>query len=246
MSAATRVDLHVVDLDGAPGDASWLSPEEALRASRFRSARDAHRFRAGRIAVRRVLGAATGVDPARLRFQTGEFGKPSIVGASGVHFSFSNTRGVGVVAVADVPVGVDAEETVPDVDLDEVAATFFAPAEVAAVRHGDPSARRAAFLRCWTRKEAVVKADGRGLRIGLDRFVVAVAEDEPPAVLHSEDPVLGPAASWALVDLSWCVPDGVVAALAARTAALAPVLRRPQGTRPMPYLARRRDEGALR
>ena len=75
--------------------------------------------------------------------------------------------------------------------------------------------RRAGFFRCWTRKEAMLKATGTGLSFPLDRFTVTVGHENPPRVLAIDDPADDPAA-WRLAHLT-PGPD-YLAALAIRFA----------------------------
>lgn len=78
--------------------------------------------------------------------------------------SLSHNGGLKVVAAAGRgPVGVDAEWIRDIARLDDVADLVLSDNEAATVR---ASARpTAAFLRCWTRKEAVLKAAEVGLAI---------------------------------------------------------------------------------
>ena len=82
-----------------------------------------------------------------------------------------------------------------------------------------------AFYRVWSRKEAVIKADGRGIAIGLDRFDVNAGE--PPALLDArwEGAVPGEAAQWSLHSLE--APSGYAAALAVRRPAVEVIVRVP-------------------
>ena len=125
-----------------------------------------------------------------------EHGRPW---APGVSFNVSHSGAIGLIAVAegDRRVGVDVEQVRPDTDFRALAARFFHPDEARAI--GD---RRDAFFRCWTRKEAVVKALGRGLAHPLDRFVVDVDATAPTCVEG-------------LCVVGLPAPDGYAAALAA-------------------------------
>jgi 4'-phosphopantetheinyl transferase len=68
-------------------------------------------------------------------------------------------------------------------DWQEIARSHFALREIAALHGFDESDRQNAFFRCWTRKEAFLKANGRGLSMPLDSFTVSLAPEEFPALL---------------------------------------------------------------
>lgn len=191
-----------------------LDPAERERAARFRLDRDRRRFRAARAAVRAAVGARVGVAPADVRFTIGEHGKPAVADGL-VEFNVSHSADVAVVAVAGagVPVGVDIEFE-RDVRFDALAHRFFSPAEAAAVAAAgdDAGARREAFFRCWTRKEAFVKGLGLGLSMPLSSFDVSV---DGPAALLPVRGLPGEQGEWSLHDLA--VPAGAWAALAVRS-----------------------------
>jgi phosphopantetheinyl transferase len=117
------------------------------------------------------------VPGARLRVDAA--GKPHVEGGAvelgvahaggvAVEVSVAHTGAVAVVAVAPrgVPVGVDVEERGRRVDAERVARRALDEDERAALREVAPAARGDAFLRLWTRKEAVLKGVGTGLRGG--------------------------------------------------------------------------------
>jgi 4'-phosphopantetheinyl transferase len=91
------------------------------------------------------------------------------------------------IAVAiDREVGIDVEVVDDSVPIDSVMRSFFAPGEIAALEGLPESVRRARFFGCWTRKEAYIKARGRGLSLPLDSFDVRVESGSAPALV-SED-----------------------------------------------------------
>jgi 4'-phosphopantetheinyl transferase len=169
------------------------SPAERLGARRFVHRADAARHLVGRAILRRLLTRWHPQAPADVVFTTNEFGKPNLPD-SRCEFSISHSGDWVWVAVAlDVPVGIDVEQRRPGVDLSFIIPHLH-PAEQESLAGGDS----AMALRCWTRKEAVVKALGMGLSMPLNRFVVAVDERRSGWLLSG--PVYRDGA-WTCVDL---------------------------------------------
>lgn len=71
-----------------------------------------------------------------------------------------------MLAVSRTPVGVDVE-ALRDVHVTELAGVTLTAAEQQVVLVMPEPRRTRAFLRCWTRKEAVLKAVGVGITTSL-------------------------------------------------------------------------------
>ena len=194
-----------------------VTPAEESRARRMGSPRRSREFLVARGALRRVLAGALGIDPLVVPIREGAHGKPDLVprGPSlppiGFNLSHSGDRFIVALALSVDP-GVDVELIRPRRSLDRLARHCFSPAEQRAVAD-DPDPMHA-FYRVWSRKEAVIKADGRGVSIGLDRFDVSAGD--PPALLHArwDGAVPDEAARWSLRSLD--AGPGYAAALAVR------------------------------
>ena len=219
---AGAIDVWYVDLAVDAGTAARLAAslaeDERARAARFRFERDARRFVVARSALRAVLGGYLGVAPGGLAFSYGAHGKP-MLGAdhTALDFNVSHSGEVAVIAAGwRRAVGVDVEQWRPLPDLAALAARVFAPSELTALGALAEAERPAAFFRCWTRKEAFIKATGRGLTQPLDGFAVSLAADEPARFLDiAGDPEA--LARWTLYDLR--LPAGYTGALVVEGAA---------------------------
>lgn len=189
-----------------------LAPDERARASRFRFPEHRRAFVAGRGAQREILARYTGVPPASLAYAVSPHGKLSLVDPGGIRFNVSNAGALALVAVArDRELGVDLEALKPMPDGIDIARRFFSAPENAVFAALPEGEREAAFFRCWTRKEAVVKAVGEGLSMPLDRFDVAFGAGEDARILAWRgDAAL--ADRWRLLALE--PGDGYVGALA--------------------------------
>lgn len=210
-------DVHVLtaDLDAAPSDGSVLSEDERERASRFHFERDRRRFVSGRSTLRRIVAAYLDASPKELAFEYAPQGKPRVADAE-ISFNISHSGGCALFAFASqFEIGVDVEQfDQARVDNERVAERFFSPIEVATLRAHPEWSRGKAFLRCWTRKEAFIKARGDGLTLPLKDFDVSFDAGARPAVLRTAWSLQEPE-EWALHDISDICP-GAVAALAAR------------------------------
>jgi 4'-phosphopantetheinyl transferase len=192
---------------------SLLSHDEIERAERMRFDRDRSRYIVGRGQLRTLLAAYTGVPARRLRFEYGEFDKPSVDG--GPAFNLSHSGAVALYAFArEGDIGVDVELEDERFGRDRIAERFFSPGEVRTLRGLPPEQQPLAFLSCWTRKEAFIKARGDGLSLALDSFDVTLAPGAPARLLRTSWCKSEPA-RWVMADLS-DRRSGYVGALAFR------------------------------
>ncbi len=171
---SAEIRVYRVDLTaGSEGDDfrdlaewRWLDAPERGRAERLVRARDGRRFVRCRGALRSLLGGLLGVDPAAVGFRVGPGGKPILVQPddSRWRFNVSHTGDLALIAAAwDRELGVDVERVRPIEQAARIVESYFTAAEVAEFRELAPREQAAAFIRGWTRKEAVVKARGTGL-----------------------------------------------------------------------------------
>ena len=170
--------LWQVDLDEPPAPAALalLSDDERARARRFVFERDARRFTAAHAALWSLLVQQTGLPRASLGLVSGPFGKPALDGIDSLHFNLSHSHGVGLIALSrTAEVGVDVEVLRPMPDALALAQAHFTRDECAALAALPAALRDRAFLTCWTRKEACLKALGVGLQLAPESFEVGLA-----------------------------------------------------------------------
>jgi 4'-phosphopantetheinyl transferase len=214
----------VASLAHAPQSArlAQLEPHEHARAARFRFERDARRYRAAHVALREVLAQATGVAAAALRFVEGRHGKPALVARAACRFNLSHAADLALIAVSPThDVGVDVEMHRPVEDREALSRTCFTERERAQLAAVAPSARDAAFLRLWTRKEACLKALGTGLSVdpatvevglhGAQAHLSLPGKADPVEVaLRSFEPAVGALASVAWLPVAAAPAQGAV------------------------------------
>jgi 4'-phosphopantetheinyl transferase len=214
---ANEVHIWLAALDVLPLSTllNGLSPDESARADRFHFARDKQRFVAARGVLRHLLGRYLDVAPGALRFDYGPRGKPSLAAGAwpgGLRVNVSHSGGLALLGFArERELGVDLEFERPVPDAESIAQRYFSPREAAVLGWLTPADRPAAFFRCWTRKEAFIKATGDGLSRPLDAFDVTLAPGEPARLLRvdGEPPE---AARWWMVGLE--PAEGFAAAVA--------------------------------
>lgn len=179
-----RIALDSPDLEVKTLAAS-LSLDERERASQFSRGELRDRWIVARGAMRWILSTYVRSRPSSLEFRTTRFGKPYLGSPSmSIAFNLSHTGSLAFLAVAaEGRLGIDAEFVSPVVDVEGIVRRFFAPSEKEEILQLPLEDRRAAFFACWSRKEAFVKAIGKGLHVPLDSFRVNVRPDEPPRLV---------------------------------------------------------------
>lgn len=206
-----RVDLSAAEA----AERRWiLSDDERARADRFHDAKARIAFVVARNWLRRVLALYTPIPPPQLRFGETAFGKPFLANERRGHpiaFNLSHSGELAIVAVtAGMPVGIDIERTRPV--SSELVAGCLAPREVATLAALRPALREESFIRCWTRKEACLKAIGVGLNGSPSSFEVSLDPSGARLLAVQSDPA--EAELWQIADLR--PAPGYCGALAAR------------------------------
>jgi len=167
-----------------------LDDIERGRYANYRREIDKLRFLTGRALIRAVAGTRLGVEPEAVTLDSSCFdcgkphGKPTVVGSDlEVSISHSGDQ-VALAVTTGGPVGIDVEE-VRAAEVDDLAGIAFSPAELAVFHAVPEAARRGAFFTYWARKEAVLKATGKGMSLVMSKLTLT-GHDEPPRVVAAE------------------------------------------------------------
>lgn len=169
--APSADEARVIVFDSAPwwplreDAANLLCYHEAMRAARFRHALDRDTYTIAHAFWRVALGVALNIDPARVALSRAPDGQPQLPG-TGLATSLSHSGTLVAVAIAKgQTVGVDIEGYPPRGNLHEIADVLCSATESAGMEALGGDARTRALLELWTRKEALLKAFGVGLRV---------------------------------------------------------------------------------
>jgi len=179
-----------------------LSGEEKERALRLRVDRPRSNFILTRGTLRILLARYLNTAPVNVQFCYGVNGKPALADDSNLCFNVSHTHGLALIALAEQrAIGTDVENIKRGSDVKRLAERFFSDSERRALRRLSGAELQAAFVRCWTRKEAYIKAKGDGLALPLDQFDVSIEAGDRDALLATR-PDAAEAARWTILDVS--------------------------------------------
>ncbi|QFU86029.1 4'-phosphopantetheinyl transferase superfamily protein [Amycolatopsis sp. YIM 10] len=172
-----------------------LAPEEVDRYQAYRKDEDKLRFLTGRVLAKTVSGERLGRSPGSIELDATcedcgkPHGPPRVPGAE-FRFSISHSGDWIGLAIADAPLGLDVETATRRAD-DSLIEYALNDDERAALNGLTPDQRAEAFFTYWTRKEALMKATGRGLKIPLQALTLSPF-GEPARLVHSGDAALTP------------------------------------------------------
>src|ERR1019366_32643 len=214
----SRVDVWRVRLDEPAkvrSEASVLSPDEIVRASRFHFEKDRIYFTQCRSALRTLLAVYLAIPATEIRFEYLTSGKPQIAACQNTRppqLNVSHSANMALIAVSsEHRLGVDIEKIRGDVDTASLAERFFSLRERAGLQALPDRLRVPGFFACWTRKEAFLRATGDGLSFPLADFSVTTHPDLDPE-LEEINGNTEAGKLWFLADLS--VVDGYRATVA--------------------------------
>jgi 4'-phosphopantetheinyl transferase len=163
-----------------------LTPDEQQKAARFHFEKDRNHYGAARGLLRLILSSYLSEEPKDLRFTYNLYGKPAL-DSDLLQFNVSHSHGLALYAVArHCQVGIDLEYMRTDFGWRQIVEQYFSPQELKALTQLPESQQYRAFFDGWTRKEAFIKAKGKGLSIPLNQFDVSLSPVEPAALLHTQ------------------------------------------------------------
>jgi len=179
--------------------ASRLSDDEMLKAQAFKLPTLRDRYVATRGMLRETLAGYLAVDPATLKFVSGPYGKPALLDEP-LQFNISHTADLLLIAVANfADIGIDVETVKLRRNFENLAQRCFSVREYQDWCELPVEWQADAFYRLWTKKEAFVKAVGRGIALGLEQCEFAV---EAGGQLRTIPDEYGSASGWRVHELS--------------------------------------------
>jgi 4'-phosphopantetheinyl transferase len=177
--AADEVHVWSAPLDNGripwTGHLPILSPDERERAKQFRVEDARRHFVTARAALRKLLSRYLRTPAESVAFDYETNGKPHLQRSTSpvdLYFNLAHSGELALIAVTrGSEVGVDVERLRDVHRWREIAERYFHPREIDDISALPADHQLAAFMRCWTSKEAVLKAIGVGITRPLDFFV---------------------------------------------------------------------------
>lgn len=197
-----------------------LSEDETRKAGKYYFEKDRNHYTIARGVLRSLLGHYLYTNARSLRFDYNEYGKPLLIPFNKehndetrtLHFNLSHSGEIALYAFSyRRHVGIDVELMRSNIEYDDLARISFSPNERTVLHTLEAGEKLQGFYNCWTRKEAFIKAIGKGLSHPLASFDVSLRPNETARLLANREP--DGHSDWALLDLD--VAHGYAGALAA-------------------------------
>ena len=148
--------------------------------------------------LRKILASYLDIEPKFIDIKKGDYGKPYLA-EDCVNFNLSHTGNKFVLAVGNVgDMGIDLEQHRDRKNLSGLVAKCFSEEESIYWNSLSDMQKTQMFFRFWVRKEAFVKAVGRGIALGLEQCVV---DPNNQACFLNIPAAYGLASDWKIVDI---------------------------------------------
>jgi 4'-phosphopantetheinyl transferase len=204
LSDEKSVHVYLIYLrDNKDGGGQVLSEDELEKADRFIFEKDREAYVVTRSRLRVILGTYLNRSPSDLVFRYGEQGKPYLrQNSECIQFNVSHSKDYALVAITrGCSIGVDIEYVNPEIDFESLAKSFFSEEEYESMSQLPCQIEKLeAFYHCWTRKEAFIKAVGKGLSYSLKDFVVPIAPNTEVGLVKIEN-TISESALWTVHDI---------------------------------------------
>ncbi|RYY06903.1 MAG: 4'-phosphopantetheinyl transferase superfamily protein [Sphingobacteriaceae bacterium] len=140
-----------------------LEPAEISKIQRYQHEKDRQTRIISRAILRILLGRYLSVDPAEIRFNLDNHKKPVLrkFNSVNIHFNVSHSGDWILIGIAPAPIGVDLEQINASFIDQNLLDYSFSLSEKEVIQAAINPAT--AFYQLWTKKEALLKATGKGL-----------------------------------------------------------------------------------
>jgi 4'-phosphopantetheinyl transferase len=139
----------------------FLNPDEIARAQRYHSKKDTNRFIICRVVLKILLAKQIGLVVEKVIIKNDKNRKPYLPSNPSIFFNLSHSIDYGFIALGDRAMGVDVERVNSDYDYTQILPQVFSKIEINVLQNSANPAKT--FYTFWTRKEAIVKATGKGI-----------------------------------------------------------------------------------
>lgn len=139
----------------------FLSPQEAIRAHKYRQLRDSNRFIICRSLLKIIVAQQKSIDVSQVYFEKSDNHKPYFPLDRSLFFNVSHSGDFAIIAIGNCELGVDIEKIDYHFNYSEIIPIVFNDIEINAISRS--KLNRLMFYKFWTRKEAIVKAIGKGI-----------------------------------------------------------------------------------
>lgn len=158
----------------------FLSADERERSAKLKVEVKKKQFMLSRSLLRKILSNITEKNHNEIKFYYGNHNKPYIKEKHNnkmIEFNISHSDQYILIGLSlHNKVGVDIEKVNKEIDFESLSKRFFSKKEKEYIKGIDPENKPDAFFTIWTRKEAFIKATGKGIAYGLDTFSVITDE----------------------------------------------------------------------
>jgi 4'-phosphopantetheinyl transferase len=176
----TANTIHIATIDSSPTIyyedlyQEILSKDEKTRADKFYFEHHRKNFIIFRATLRQTVSKHLNISAEKIKFKYAKFGKPEIITAQNkqnIQFNISHSENIALIAICkNKHIGIDIEQVRDLKDYQKISERFFSKKENQAVLKEPIKNQIKTFFQIWTRKEALIKASGKGLFQNLNSF----------------------------------------------------------------------------
>lgn len=163
-----------------------LSFEEKEKAGKIRALTERDLYIIARARLRELLAFHLNTYPSFIEFEYGLSGKPFVKDLKGIQFSVAHTKNtVAIGLTRNAEIGLDIEHLDRVFSIDKLSGIIFSPNELNLFHSAKKEEQQEAFINCWTRKEAFIKARGSGFRFPLDQLEVTFLKGQKVEIVNT-------------------------------------------------------------